>query len=444
ETYFSILEVDDVMEVENQTHSSYNYMDSVNDDLLLNSRVIESLWLQYTFVFLSTIEIFFGLIGNGLVIYIFLTRSTIKTSHNYFIANLALSDFILCLITIPLNIYRNLNIYMTFPPVFCHLAEAFPAVNVYVSSLTITAIAIDRYLAVKYPHIRLIGPIVATIILLCIWIISITASSPLFIYSTSSKVYDDSLINVMIIMNCDSTNNTNTSSNECQKYHLSKYQKMHVCLEEWPSGRWRLIERVVTLIFQCIVPILIISVTYYQILCKLKERFRYRFLIKKHNIPSLRQEIRRQRRINILLFSIMFIFAISWLPFNIYHIVFINKIDNSKSSSIYDTNLEYHKKTPTNSSTYVPLILLICMISAVTNPFLYGYFNENFEIEFRQLFSFLTCCAMAEKEQQLFSKRQSTTKHQKTKHQKMLQINEISKIYSSQIRDREQTLTSFV
>ena len=49
--------------------------------------------------------------------------------------------------------------------------------------------------------------------------------------------------------------------------------------------------------------------------------FRYRYLIKRHNIPSLRQEIRRQRRNNILLLLIVALYAISWLPFNISYIL---------------------------------------------------------------------------------------------------------------------------
>lgn len=49
--------------------------------------------------------------------------------------------------------------------------------------------------------------------------------------------------------------------------------------------------------------------------------FRYRFLIKRHNIASLRHEVRRQRRNNVLLLLIVSSYAISWLPFNILYTV---------------------------------------------------------------------------------------------------------------------------
>ena len=50
--------------------------------------------------------------------------------------------------------------------------------------------------------------------------------------------------------------------------------------------------------------------------------FRYRFLMKRHNIGSLQHEVRRQRRNNVLLLLIVTLYAISWLPFNISYILF--------------------------------------------------------------------------------------------------------------------------
>jgi len=41
-------------------------------------------------------------------------------------------------------------------------------------------------------------------------------------------------------------------------------------------------------------------------------------------------------------------------------------------------------------SKYLPLRFLICMISAISNPFLYSYFNETFKDGLKRIFSF--CC----------------------------------------------------
>jgi hypothetical protein len=65
--------------------------------------------------------------------------------------------------------------------------------------------------------------------------------------------------------------------------------------------------------------------------------------MKRNNIASLGHEIRRQRRNNVL-----------------------------------------------------PLRFLICMISAMTNPFLYSYFNETFKNGLQKIFS--SCCSQMNRE----------------------------------------------
>jgi len=59
--------------------------------------------------------------------------------------------------------------------------------------------------------------------------------------------------------------------------------------------------------------------------------FRFRFLMKRHNIASLRHEIRRQRRNNVLLLLIVSLYAISWLPFNISYIL-ITYVDRFRTT----------------------------------------------------------------------------------------------------------------
>lgn len=40
-------------------------------------------------------------------------------------------------------------------------------------------------------------------------------------------------------------------------------------------------------------------------------------------------------------------------------------------------------------SQYLPLRFLICMISAISNPFLYGYYNETFKNGLEKIYSYL-------------------------------------------------------
>ena len=378
-------------------------------------------WLLIVFVLTSIIESLLGILGNTLVIIVIscLGKSQIvHTPHNCFIINLALSDLVLCLFTMPLNTYRSLYVYMRFPPAFCKLADSFPAINVCVSSLTIVTISIYRCLVVCYPHKKLNGRLLTFFIMISIWLLAILAASPLFIYSLSTRVYDQSLIEYVVEMIC-----MNSYNDSCKEKHYETYRDLHVCHESWPKhGNWHLLYTIFIFFLQFILPISIICITYYQVMIKLRERkficqnilhanqcailsgFRYRFLIKRHNIASLRNEIRRQRRNNILLLLIVASYAISWLPFNISYTLFIysNQYQNRSGRISIDQNLlivfigfleTLHSNSEEKSgglSKYLPLRFLVCMISAIANPFLYGYFNEAFKDGLEKIFS--NCC----------------------------------------------------
>ncbi|CAF4929606.1 unnamed protein product [Rotaria sp. Silwood1] len=360
-------------------------------DSLLPEFISLPRWLLIPFITISIIESIIGILGNILVIFILLfsgKSNTLQASHNCFIINLALSDFVLCLFTMPLNTYRSLYTYMVFPPAFCKLADSFPAINICVSSLTIVTISIYRYLLVYYPHKKSIGTFSTCIIMFSIWLLAIGAASPLFIYSRSIPAYDESLIDTLVKDICSELLNSS-----CETKYVQVYERLHVCHESWPkNSQLHLLYTIFMFFLQFILPILIICITYYQIMVKLRERFRFRFLMKRHNIASLRHEIRRQRRNNVLLLLIVSLYAISWLPFNISYILFTyaNRFHTSD-----DVHFLANQKS-NELSKYLPLRFLICMISAMTNPFLYSYFNETFKDGLQKLFSL--CCPRMNRE----------------------------------------------
>ena len=109
---------------------------SINDD-----RIHYSIMLAYI------IMIILGAVGNILVVIVIVRKATMRTVRNVFILNLAISDMLLCLITMPLTLAEVLSHYWPFGhfPVLCKLFGTLQAISIFVSSITITAIALDRY-----------------------------------------------------------------------------------------------------------------------------------------------------------------------------------------------------------------------------------------------------------------------------------------------------------
>ena len=63
---------------------------------------------QITFYLLSIlygIVIFIGVVGNFVILYAILSKGAMRTARNYFIVILALSDLMLCIMTMPLTLW---------------------------------------------------------------------------------------------------------------------------------------------------------------------------------------------------------------------------------------------------------------------------------------------------------------------------------------------------
>uniref|UniRef100_A0A1I8IX65 G_PROTEIN_RECEP_F1_2 domain-containing protein n=1 Tax=Macrostomum lignano TaxID=282301 RepID=A0A1I8IX65_9PLAT len=87
--------------------------------------------------------------ANGLVMLTVCRNRAMRTARNLFIFNLALSDFILCLFTQPLNLLRLFPDYISweFGELLCKVVNTLTGLNMFVSTFSITAIALDRFQA---------------------------------------------------------------------------------------------------------------------------------------------------------------------------------------------------------------------------------------------------------------------------------------------------------
>lgn len=127
-----------------------------------------------------------GLVGNGLVIYVVLRFSKMKTVTNLYILNLALSD-VLFLISLPFLVTTSLLGYWVFGKAMCKIYMILFSINFFTGVFTLTAMSADRYLAVCHPvrsvYYRTIR--IAFFVCLTIWSISFLVMLPIILYSTT-------------------------------------------------------------------------------------------------------------------------------------------------------------------------------------------------------------------------------------------------------------------
>ncbi|XP_062561343.1 neuropeptide F receptor [Armigeres subalbatus] len=303
-------------------------------------------------IVLYSILIIFGATGNSLVVMAVARKPQMRTARNMFIVNLAVSDLLLCLVTMPLTLVEILTKYwpMGRLPFLCKSIGTLQATSIFVSTISITAIALDRYQVIVYPTRDSLQRMGAIVILTGIWIISLVLASPMFITRRLIH-YDVNLPSLGI-------------------------DYISYCIEDWPMARGRVYYSVFTLCVQYVLPILIVSIAYLRIYVKLKHRLVVTTTTVSTNASSKdsqpvreRERGRRMQRTNYLLISIALIFGISWLPLNLFNLF----------ADLYLDGI----------TQQIMVAYAIChmmgMSSACSNPLLYGWLNDNFRKEFNEI-----------------------------------------------------------
>ncbi|CAF1060662.1 unnamed protein product [Brachionus calyciflorus] len=388
--------------IENSNEIVFNTMLEESNIDESNSKLTEGEEKFIVIIFLLVIIL--GFFGNFLVVWTVLVNKHMRTSNNLFILNLAISDLTLCVFSIPFNVYKTLRHTWEFGEFLCKFAPFFQATNVFVSTMSITAIALDRYVnivcAMKVRQSNSVlnsyGPIA---ILIFIWVFAFILSSPLFFFNVliSLEPHD---------FNLNFTESINSTEIDKIAHDLPQLH-IHHCIEHSPFKQSRFIYSFASLLIQYCLPFLIVGIAYGSIWWKLRK---HRNKLKHHQKNASKnkkddnksdtnhkgsnnnnhnnndnfdrkntikkQESNRRLKMNILLAFIAIIFGASWLPINLFNI-----LSDSKNSLIKATHAYYMINA---------ICILLGMSSAVSNPFLYGVLNENFKREYVLLMNQIT------------------------------------------------------
>ena len=143
-----------------------------------------------------------SLIGNVLIIAIFFKDKTLRTTVNYFIVNMCVSDLIFPTIILPIwitiNLTRNKNLLLVVEiqhVVLCKIMSMSYGVSVLVSLFNMTAIATDRFRAIIFPmKPALFSPKQYCAAIIAMWFSSFAMSSVYHGHATVSSPGNDSCV----------------------------------------------------------------------------------------------------------------------------------------------------------------------------------------------------------------------------------------------------------
>ncbi|XP_001601972.2 prolactin-releasing peptide receptor isoform X1 [Nasonia vitripennis] len=302
-------------------------LEPANDFITSNLAVRVVIITFYVSIFLL------GLFGNALVCFVVARNRQMQTVTNLFITNLALSDILLCALGVPFTPSYTFLERWVFGDSLCHLVPYAQGVSIYISTLTLTGIAVDRFLVILYPFRPRMKIGVCLSIIVTIWIVALLLTLPYGLYM-----------------------------------QFQSAGKIRYCEENWPDEQFRRTFSLLTSVLQFVVPFIVIAFCYICVSIRLNDRAK----MKPGSKTSRREEADRERkkRTNRMLIAMVAIFGVSWLPLNI-----VNMVED-----FYQPAQDW--------SYYKVLFFMahcLAMSSTCYNPFLYAWLNENFRKEFKQV-----------------------------------------------------------
>lgn len=124
-----------------------------------------------------------SLFANALVCHVIRRHRRLHSVTNVFIANLAVSDIFITIVNIPYNVARHVTADWALGQASCALANLALTAFVYVSTFTMTAIAVDRYVVILHPLRPRMSVGVGLVVVAVTWIVAILMSLPFAVFA---------------------------------------------------------------------------------------------------------------------------------------------------------------------------------------------------------------------------------------------------------------------
>ncbi|XP_070540445.1 prolactin-releasing peptide receptor-like [Ptychodera flava] len=287
-------------------------------------------------IILYSVVFIIGTVGNALIVITVAWHKSMQNVTNYFIANLAASDFAMCIFCIPWTLAQTLMDDWIFGEVLCRLVPTIQAVSVFVSITSHIVIACDRYCLIMYPLRPRLPRLFCVAIILLSWVMAVGLAVPILYYT---RPYDLRALG----------------------YHI-------ICYEHWPDMEAQRAYNYVLLLVGYVLPLILIVILYSRI----------SYLLTRRVLPGVftedqeRRDLKKKQKTNRLLIAVVLTFAICWFPFYTVHAI-VNINPRVFGRERFD------------------LIYTMChwfaMSSTVYNPFVYAWLHEKYRHQLKSVFT---------------------------------------------------------
>ncbi|MBN3284862.1 GPR83 protein, partial [Polyodon spathula] len=290
-----------------------------------------------------SVIIIISLFGNVLVFQVVIKNKRMHSATSLFITNLAVSDIMITLLNTSFTLARYVHSTWVFGKAMCHISRFVQYCSLHVSTLTLTAIALDRHQVILNPLKPRMTVHRGVLCIVVIWVMAACFSLPHAIYQ---KLF---------------------------QYNYSASTVRSFCVPHFPNPSdlyWKYLD-LSTFLLLYLLPLVIISLAY----SRLAKKLWLRNAIGDVTMEQCDAHRRNKRKSIKMLVLVVVVFAICWFPLNCY-VVLISSLGIQSRNTLYFA------------------LHWLAMSSTCYNPFIYCWLNESFRSELKSL---LSMCRRAQK-----------------------------------------------
>ncbi|XP_041848192.1 neuromedin-U receptor 1-like [Melanotaenia boesemani] len=319
-----------------------------------------------------------GVLGNFLTCTVILHYKVMQTPTNYYLLSLAVSDLLVLLIGMPLELYEMQQNYpFLLGEGGCYFKIFLFETVCFASILNVTALSVERYVAVMHP---------------------------LKVKLMTTRAHVKRVIFMLwgLSMLCAVPNTSLHGIAELPPWFGREFPRSAICHVVRPTWIYNLIILISTLAF-FVLPMLIISILYLLIGLQLhRERVMTvmgtdRSFGPESVTKSHKQKLsKRTVQVTKMLCVLVVVFGLCWAPFHVDRLMW----------SYIDMSSMQHLKIFEN----VHIVSGVCFyLSSAVNPILYNLMSTRF----REMFSLITCCSKSWQTRSSLQMIQCTTSNKK-------------------------------
>lgn len=278
-----------------------------------------------------------SVVGNLTVVWIIAAHRRMRTVTNYFLLNLAVAEASMSAFNTVINFAYAVHNEWYFGLPYCRFHNFFPIAAVFASICSMTAIALDRYVAIIHPLKQRMSSTQTKVVVGVVWTLALLLAFPQYYYSTTAQLPD-----------------------------------RVVCFIDWPDYTvydFRKMYYVCVAVLIYFLPLLVMGCAYLVVGLTL-----WASEIPGDSSDRYREQLNAKRKVVKMMIVVVCTFAICWLPYHVYFLLHQFFPDMFEERFVQQFYLA---------------VMWLAMSSTMYNPIIYCCLNDRFRAGFKQAFQ---CC----------------------------------------------------